>query len=195
MRLVLASSSPRRIELLRQVGFSPIVSPPDADETPRKGEGPAKMVSRLARDKARSVASRLGGADWLVIAADTIVVAPGGKKILGKPRDAEEAKRMLRALAGRSHIVFTGYCVQSPGKVLSRVVRSTVRMRRLNAGDIAAYVATGEPMDKAGSYAAQGIGMGLIERISGSYTNVVGLPMAQLLKDLEESFDVPLFSR
>jgi septum formation protein len=193
-RIVLASSSPRRIELLTQMGLRPIVSAPDCDETPIRGEGPSAMVRRLAREKAESVAGKLAGSDWVIIAADTTVVAPGGKKILGKPVDASDARKMLKLLAGRTHIVFSGYCVKSARKTVTRVVRTSVTMRKLGAADIAAYVSSGEPMDKAGSYAAQGIGMGLIEKISGSYTNVVGLPMAQLLHDLETSFDVPLFA-
>jgi septum formation protein len=193
-RLILASSSPRRIELLRQVGFAPIVAAPNADETPKRGEAPRELVQRLAKEKARSIACGLAGAeDWIVIAADTIVVAPGGKRILGKPLDVSDARKMLKSLAGRTHVVFTGYCVLSAKKTVVRVVKSNVTMRAMSAADIAAYVDSGEPMDKAGSYAAQGIGMALIEKLSGSYTNVVGLPMAQLLKDLERNFDVTLF--
>jgi septum formation protein len=193
-RLILASSSPRRIELLRQVGFAPIVAAPNADETPMRGETPQELVRRLAKEKAQSIACGLtGAANWIVIAADTIVVAPGRKKILGKPVDGADARKMLKSLAGRTHVVFTGYCIQSVKKTVVRVVKSNVTMRAMSAADIAAYVDSGEPMDKAGSYAAQGIGMALIEKLSGSYTNVVGLPMAQLLKDLEKSFDVPLF--
>lgn len=204
-RIVLASTSPRRIELLQGLGLKPLVRSPDADETPGRGESPRALVSRLARAKAASVAHGLEGPGLgepsLVIAADTIVVAPGGKKILGKPRDAAEARAMLRSLAGHTHTVLTGYCIHPVGvpgpagaRPLVRVITSKVTMRKLSVADIAAYVATGEPMDKAGSYAAQGIGMALIESIRGSYANVVGLPVAQLLSDLEDRFRLELLS-
>jgi septum formation protein len=203
--LVLASTSPRRIELMRQAGFNVQVESPDADETPKRGESPRTLVARLARAKAISVARKgfRGGASetQLIIAADTIVVAPNGKSILGKPRDIADAKKTLGVLAGKRHSVFTGYCILpvgrdgTPGKPLVRVVGSKVKMRKLSRTDIERYVKTGEPMDKAGSYAAQGIGMVLIEGIQGSYTNVVGLPMCQLLADLEKSFGIPLLPK
>ena len=198
MKLVLASTSPRRIQLMKQVGLSVKIAHPDADETPRSRERPSALVRRLSRAKAISVANGLRG-DCLVIAADTIVVSPDGRGILGKPKHASEARSMLRLLSGRTHTVFTGYCVLHvqdgrKRKSLIRVVRSKVHLRALTAGEIVKYVATGEPMDKAGSYAAQGLGMALVERISGSYTNVVGLPMSQLLRDLE-TFGIPLFGK
>jgi septum formation protein len=223
--LILASSSPRRIDLLTQAGLPPVVLAPGADETEIPGESPRAMVARLARDKAEAVAARVlagrapgvkPGTSVVIVAADTTVVAPGGRKILGKPRDARDARRMLSTLSGREHTVLTGYCVlrldgggrasvskakkKAPttrafrSHVLGRVVVSRVRMRKLSARDIAQYVATGEPMDKAGSYAAQGIGMALIESIRGSYANVVGLPICQLAQDLETSFGMGLFS-
>ena len=209
--IILASTSPRRIDLLTQAGLAPKVVAPDADETMLPRESPRAMVARLAREKAEAVAARLlAGAvpghkrgPTLIIAADTTVVAPDGKKVLGKPRDARDARRMLGLLSGRAHTVFTGYCVlelqpargRGPYRshMLVRVVSSRVRMRKLSRKDIEAYVLTGEPMDKAGSYAAQGIGMALIEGINGSYANVVGLPVCQLLQDLESRFGVALF--
>jgi septum formation protein len=189
---------------MKQAGFTVLVVSPDADETPKRGESPRALVSRLSREKALSVARKgfqpgSASEQQLVIAADTIVVSPDGKKVLGKPRDVAEAHKMLRMLAGRKHSVFTGYCILPVsrdgkiGKAVSRVVISKVQMRKLSPREIESYVKTGEPMDKAGSYAAQGIGMSLIEGIQGSYTNVVGLPMCQLLADLEKSFGVPLF--
>lgn len=201
-RIVLASTSPRRIELLQGLGLKPLVRSPDADETPRRGESPRALVSRLALAKAVSVADGLDDFELsLVVAADTIVVAPGGKRILGKPRGVAEARAMLKSLAGHTHTVLTGYCIHPVGfegmsvnRPLVRVVTSRVTMRKLSTADIAAYVATGEPMDKAGSYAAQGIGMALIESIRGSYANVVGLPVAQLLSDLEDRFRLELLS-
>ncbi len=188
---ILASSSPRRIELLRTVGLDPTVIKPEVDETEIPGEAPARMVSRLSREKALAVAGtqpRRG--TCIVIAADTTVVAPDGKTILGKPLNAKDARRMLTWLAGKEHTVLTSYTLwigrtRGEPKLLTRVVRTRVKMRRLSAKRIAAFVQSGEPMDKAGAYAAQGFGMGFIESIRGSYTNVVGLPISQLLQDLE----------
>jgi septum formation protein len=193
-RIVLASSSPRRIELLTQLGLRFETRSPDVDEEPRRGESPRALVARLARDKAGAVDGQLGGGSRLVIAADTIVVAPGGKRVLGKPRDRAEAARMLRAIAGKTHEVLTGYCLLAPEDSVVRVVRSSVRIRKLSGAEIEAYLSTGESMDKAGAYAAQGHGAALIEEIRGSYTNVVGLPVAQLALDLEKRFGLPLFA-
>jgi septum formation protein len=197
MRIILASTSPRRIELMKQVGLACEVISPDADETPHRGERPAALVARLARAKAHSVAQSLEG-DAIIVAADTIVVDPSGKKILGKPVSVLDAKKMLTLLAGRKHTVLTGYCVWETGSnayVKVRVVRSSVTMRKLSRAQISAYVASGEPMDKAGSYAAQGLGMALIEKINGSYANVVGLPVSQLWLDLETHFGLKAFTK
>lgn len=193
VQIILASTSPRRIDLLTQAGLKPRVLAPDADETMRPHESPRAMVARLALLKARAVAPRVRGSA-LIIAADTTVVAPGGKKVLGKPADPRDARRMLSLLSGRVHTVLTGYCIfpTDGRKPVVRVVTSRVRMRKLSAKDIACYVRTGEPMDKAGSYGAQGIGMALIESLSGSYSNVVGLPICQVLKDLETRFGLGL---
>jgi septum formation protein len=215
--IVLASSSPRRIDLLTQAGLPPVIVHPNADETEIKGESPRAMVARLARDKAEAVATRvLAGlapgvkptAPAVIIAADTTVVSPDGKKIMGKPLNRADARKMLARLAGREHTVLTGYCVLSldplgksktymrpfSSHVLVRVIVSRVKMRKLSQEDIARYVLTGEPMGKAGAYAAQGVGMALIESISGSYANVVGLPICQLAQDLEEKFGLSLFA-
>ena len=198
-RIVLASTSPRRIELLRQIGLDCEVVAPSADETPRKNEKPASLVARLALEKARSAARilerRKGTASAvLIIAADTIVVEPRGREILGKPSSRAQAMKMLARIQGTTHLVLTGYCILeaqgASAHSLVRVVRSRVSMISLSASQIRAYVATGEPMDKAGAYAAQGIGMSLIERIDGSYANVVGLPVSQLVRDLEQQFEV-----
>jgi septum formation protein len=199
-RIVLASTSPRRIELLKQVGLRFETHSPKTDETPKKKEKPTTLVARLALSKAQSATHSLKASKGatLIIAADTIVVDPSGKQILGKPRSRNEACSMLRKLQGATHTVFTGYCIletdtnESEGFAHShvRVVKSRVTMRALSAVQIRTYVASGEPMDKAGSYAAQGLGMALIEKIDGSYANVVGLPISQLVQDLEEHFDV-----
>jgi septum formation protein len=199
--IILASTSPRRLYLMSQVHLNVEVQAPQVDEKPKPKEKPQALVSRLALEKAMSVRELAiqRYESCLVIAADTIVVSPNGKKILGKPNDVNDARKMLKMLSGKTHLVLTGYSVlyttrrASPKKV-SRVVRSRVKIRPLSSGMIDRYVASGEPMDKAGSYAAQGMGMALIERIDGSYTNVVGLPMSQLLMDIEKLCKIPLFS-
>jgi septum formation protein len=199
--IILASTSPRRIELMNQVGIPVVIVSPTSEEIVRKGEPPARMVARLAVEKAESVLEsiRKKHGSALIVAADTTVVAPDGKTVLGKPKDPKDAVRMLSKLAGRKHTVITGYCVLSfsgsgAPKQLIRAIRSRVSMRPLTKLTIERYVETGEPMDKAGSYAAQGMGSALIESIAGSYTNVVGLPMAQLLMDLEKEFGISPFT-
>ena len=171
--IVLASASPRRRDLLTAAGLSFEIFAPDVDETPLRGETPPAMVKRLSRVKAAAAAARFPGR--LVIAADTTVALNG--RSLGKPRDAAEAKRMLRALSGKTHFVHTGFCVGTR----ARVVTTRVTFRELSRADIDRYVASGECFDKAGAYAIQGVGAALVERVSGSYTNVIGLPVAEVL--------------
>ena len=182
--LILASTSPRRRELLKQAGLKFHTASPDVDETPIPGESPRAMVRRLALDKAFVIAAKYP--KHLVLAADTTVVSPDGKHILGKPRSPREAERMLTTLAGTTHTVWTGYTIVrgTPALLITRAVQTRVTMRALTRAQIKAYVATGEPMDKAGAYGAQGVGAGLIREIKGSYTSVVGLPVAQVLEDL-----------
>lgn len=200
-RVILASSSPRRVALLNQAGISVQTVDPRCDETPIRGESPRSMVSRLAQAKAQSVAARVRvdvSETILIVAADTTVVEPSKKRILGKPTDPSDAERMLQRIVGKTHDVLTGFCVielrfESTKKV-TRVVRTRVSLRKLSRRQISAYVQTGEPLDKAGSYAAQGLGMNFIRSISGSYTNVVGLPMSELLEVLEDEFGFELFS-
>lgn len=180
--LVLASSSPRRRRLLRELGLCFRVIIPAVDERPRRGESPATHVRRLALAKARAVSTVLpagGGARW-VLGADTVVVLDGA--ILGKPRDARQAGRMLAGLAGRTHEVFTGIALvpTAGGRARSAVVRSQVTMKPYDAAAIRRYVASGEPLDKAGAYAVQGRGRMLVARVSGSLTNVIGLPLERL---------------
>jgi len=172
--IVLASASPRRRQLLELLGLTFDVVPAEIDETWRNGEAPAVHVERLARGKAAAV-SRDGAA---VIGADTEVFLDG--RILGKPREAEEAKAMLRRLSGRAHDVFTGVAVGYGRKVASGVERTRVKFRPLTDETIAAYVATGEPMDKAGAYGIQGYGAVLVERIDGDYFTVMGLGLGLL---------------
>ena len=182
---------------MAQAMISVDVRSPVAEEFRRRGESPRRMVKRLAFDKASSLASQALKAypQSLIIGADTIVVAPDRRTVLGKPRTPAEAIRMLGQLVGKTHQVLTGYCILTvergrATRALSRVVASQVKMRKVPRVVIDQYVASGEPMDKAGGYGAQGSGMVLIERIGGSYTNVVGLPMAQLLADLEAEFGI-----
>jgi septum formation protein len=165
--------------LLGQLGLTPLVDPSTSAEHVPPGVTPAGLVEALALEKAEEVAARHVDAD-LVIGADTVVVQADA--ILGKPRDIEEAQRMLRGLAGTWHQVYTGYALLAPreGRRLVGHARSEVAMRALTEGEIAAYVATGEPMDKAGAYAIQALGAALVREIRGDYTNIVGLPVPSL---------------
>ncbi|HEX2165040.1 MAG TPA: Maf family protein [Thermoanaerobaculia bacterium] len=177
-RVVLASASPRRRDLLAALGLPFEVRPVDLDETPRPGEEPRAYVVRLAAEKAAADA-RPGE---LVLAADTVVVLPGPDRrpeLLGKPADPSEAETMLARLAGRGHTVHTGVALLEGGggRRAVAVDESQVEIAPLTPAEIAWYVATGEPLDKAGSYAIQGIGALFVERVSGNYTNVVGLPL------------------
>lgn len=182
-KIVLASASPRRQVLLAQIGVTPEIRPADVDETIPPGTEPAGAVSTLALAKARAVldAGQAEGAD-LVIAADTVVVLEGD--ILGKPADAADAKAMLARLAGRTHDVYTGFTVLDPARPEGAHVESVcskVFLAALSPEAIAAYVETGEPLDKAGSYAIQGLGSAFVERVEGCYTNIVGLPLPALV--------------
>lgn len=189
-RIILASSSPRRREFLKQLGIPFKIIAPRVEEEAEKREKPGHFAWRLAVDKAFDVASRVPG-KRIVIAADTIVVL--GKKILGKPKDAADAQRMLKMLSGREHEVITGVCVMQGKKRLNFVTSTNVEFKKLTKQELDFYIASGEPMDKAGAYAIQGIGSFLIRRIRGSYTNVVGLPVAELLDVLEKEFGLKLF--
>ena len=181
MRLVLASASPRRARLLAEAGYAFDVAPADIDERRFGGETPAGYVRRLARGKAEAVAPRYPGR--VVVGADTIVVIDG--LVLGKPGDAAEAAAMLGRLAGRRHTVLTGVALVRDARSEVAVERTEVTFTALDADRIRWYVETGEPDDKAGAYAAQGIGSRFIERIEGSYSNVVGLPIPVVGRLLE----------
>lgn len=174
--LVLASASPRRAELLRQIDVSFEVWPADIDETQRAGESAAAYVQRMAREKAARVA-QLVGPERAVLAADTTVVVDGG--ILGKPDSEGDGLAMLAALSGRTHQVLTAVALAKGDDLQTALSRSVVRMRALSPGCAAAYWATGEGRDKAGAYAIQGIAGQLVERLEGSYSGVVGLPLAE----------------
>jgi septum formation protein len=177
MKLILASSSPRRRELLRQAGFDFEVRPSSVKESVLPGEAPEEFARRAAREKALQVAC---GAppDTLVLGADTVVVVNG--EILGKPLDAADAAQMLRRLSGATHRVITGVCLIRAPRQLAAVAHETtfVSFRELDEEEIRAYIANGEPFDKAGAYGIQGLASKFVTRIEGCYFNVVGLPLA-----------------
>jgi septum formation protein len=189
VRLVLASASPRRAELLRAAGFVFTVDPAHADESVHPGEAAAAYARRVAAEKAAVVSARHPG--HLVLGADTIVVVDGD--ILGKPADPDEARRMLARLSGRTHEVMTAVCARRDGEVREHLESSRVRFAPLSAAEIAWYAASGEPADKAGAYAVQGLASRFVEAVDGSCANVVGLPVAavwRLVRDLGFS-DLP----
>jgi septum formation protein len=186
--LVLGSGSPRRRELLARAGVPFEVQPADLDERPRPGEAPEALAARLAREKALAVARRVGPAPArLVLGADTVVVVDG--EVLGKPADPEDAVRLLGRLVGRGHRVLTAVALVESEELAAwnALVESRVWMRPAEPEEIRRYVATGEPLDKAGAYAAQGEGRRFIERIEGSETNVIGLPLDETLALLREA--------
>lgn len=176
--LILASASPRRRELLAAAGLAFRVDAADVDETPWPAETPDAYAERLARAKAAAVAARWPHAP--VLGADTVVIVDG--EILGKPTDVEDAARMLRRISGRSHTVLTAVAISWRGVMRSAMESTEVWVNALTGDEIAAYVASGEPMDKAGAYAIQGLASRFIPRIAGSYTNVVGLPVTTVLR-------------
>ncbi len=180
-KLILASGSPRRAELLRQAGLDFEIIVPQIDESPLPGEAPAEFVCRTAREKAESISA--DGA--VILAADTAVI--DGKRILGKPLDAQDAAAMLRSLSGRTHEVMTGVCIRFPGRMDCFHVETRVTFRNLSEEEIADYVATEEPMDKAGAYAIQGGAAKMVRRVEGSYSNVVGLPLCEVVEILENN--------
>lgn len=185
MKLILASASPRRAEILHDAGFSFHVMSSAVDETPFPEESPEDMVQRLADAKAELVAARAVG-PGIVIAADTVVTLDG--QIFGKPRSSDDARRMLEKLSGRTHSVLTGVTlIRLPDAERRSFVESTlVHFAQLSAEDITRYLASGEPHDKAGAYAIQGLGGRFIPRIEGDYFNVVGLPLARVTQALAE---------
>jgi septum formation protein len=181
MRLVLASASPRRQEILRTAGIPCVARAADVDETPIAGESPEVFVGRLAEAKAQAVRHD----DQQVLGADTVVVIDG--TVLGKPADANDARRMLRSLSGRTHRVLTGICFLNGYQIQRAVEETTVYFRELDEEEIANYVATGEPMDKAGAYGIQGAASKFIHRVEGCYFNVVGLPISLVYSFIRSS--------
>jgi septum formation protein len=191
--IVLASASPRRSELLARLGIRFSIVPSAIPEDEQPGETPEEHVLRLARAKALEVARREEVAGRWFLGSDTVVVRDDA--ILGKPRDAAEAAAMLRSLSGRRHRVVSGYAVhdRASGATVSGAVTTAVRFKELTEAEIAGYIATGEPFDKAGAYAIQGLGVFMVLGIEGSYTNVVGLPLCEVVEVLERLGAVRLF--
>jgi len=194
-KLILASASPRRLTLLGQVGVEPdALRPASIDETPKRGEMPRGLVSRLARAKAETARDQIANdtdiADAFVLAADTVVAL--GRRIIMKPQHIEEAVTALQLLSGRSHRVLTGLCLITPDdRVRMKIVDTRVRFKHLSKSEIEAYVASREWRDKAGGYAIQGLAGCFVQKISGSYTNVVGLPLTEVVAILNgESFPI-----
>lgn len=191
--IILASSSPRRKELLNLAGYTFTVFTPEVDESVRPRENPKRYVARLAREKALAAFKKYQAAPGskkarFLLAADTTVVSPAPYSvILGKPESRAEAVKMLAMLSGRTHTVFTGVCVLRLTKgrvrrIIVKTVATQVTMRKLSRSQILKYLALGESWDKAGAYGAQGSGMALISKIKGSYTNVIGLPVAEVVE-------------
>jgi septum formation protein len=188
--LVLASASPRRRELLEQLGLTLQVTPADIDETPLPGERPTEYVRRVASAKCDAVASTRTP-DLPVVGADTIVIVDD--QILGQPRDEEDARRMLLLLAGRRHDVTTAYRVSFGGRTLDRAVTTTVSFRSLQPAEVDAYLACGEWKGKAGGYAVQGRAGAFVTELRGSHTNVIGLPLSEVLADLQALQALPAY--
>lgn len=176
---VLASSSPRRLALLQQIAMPPDrIEHPQVDETPLRHELPRQYAARLARAKAEAVGQRLAGDGWILLAADTVVAC--GRRILPKPEDESEARSCLRLLSGRRHRVYGGLvALRADGRRSERLVTTRVRFKRLSADEIEDYLASGEWRGKAGGYAIQGRAAAFVPDIVGSYTNIVGLPLAE----------------
>ena len=193
VRFILASSSPRRRELLGSIGVDFDVIPSNIPEERGEAETPEEYVARLSREKAHAIAAK--HPDRWIIAADTTVALDD--LVLEKPIDAEDAKRMLKTIAGKTHVVYTGVTLTrgNPHYIDTHVATSEVRMLPLTGRDIDWYVTTGEPLDKAGAYAAQGVGGMFVDSIHGSYTNVVGLPLALLFQMLRKAGVDPLYNR
>jgi len=182
MPIVLASASPRRQELLKNAGIDFVVHPASIEEVGRANESPAAFAERMAREKARTVQQSFTA--MCILAADSVVVIDD--HVLGKPRDSEDAARMLRVLSGRKHRVITGVCLLGAGFEDVRSETTVVHFSPLTDAEIRGYIATGEPMDKAGAYAIQGIASRWISRIEGDYFNVVGLPVALVWRMVRE---------
>jgi septum formation protein len=183
--LVLASASPRRRDLLTQLGMTYRIDPADVDETPAAGEMPEEYVQRMAREKALAVAARYPGPEYAVLAADTTVVLDGN--ILGKPRDPTHGLAMLARLSGQTHCVMTAITLHRSTRSSNALVQTHVEFAQLSRVNCEAYLATDEPWDKAGGYGIQGLGGAFVRSIQGSYSNVVGLPLCETWQLLSEN--------
>jgi septum formation protein len=193
--LILASGSPRRVDLLHQLGIEPArLMPMDIDETPKKAEHPRSLARRLATEKGEAAFAALkGDVAWqgsYLLSADTVVAV--GRRILPKAEFVEEASAALHLLSGRNHVVYTGICLITPDRKLrQKVVETKVRFKRLSGNDMEFYLASGQWRGKAGAYAIQGLAGGFVQKLTGSYTNVVGLPLYETMLLLSgEGFDV-----
>ena len=184
--LILASASPRRIEIFKDLGLSFSVMPSDIEEKTNETQ-PERVVETLARQKAENVYKKTGG---IVVSADTVVVLDG--KIIGKPKDKKNAEDMLSALSGRDHEVYSGICIKTSSKTVTRACRTKVRFRRLSSDEIERYVNTGEPMDKAGAYGISGLGALLVEGIEGDFWNVVGFPISVFGEIMRNEFSIEI---
>lgn len=198
-KLYLASTSPRRKQLLAEHGYRFFLIAPNCEEKELPGESPRAMVKRLANEKAmaafRLLHKKIGQSHSVLISADTTVVDPSGQGVLNKPVSKKDAERILKRISGRTHLVLTAFVLleSKKGKITKRVthvVKTSVLIKKLTPAQIHDYIRSGEPMDKAGAYAAQGIGMAFISQIRGSYTNVVGLPMSELSENLKRHFGI-----
>ena len=188
--LILASASPRRAEILQQIGVTFQIAPADIDETPMSQELPIDYVQRMAQEKARHVIDTVVGSSAVVLGADTSVVL--GNTIYGKPRNQEEAMAMLADLSGKTHQVFTAVAMGNNQRCVLKLSATDVKFRELASRECLEYWKTGEPLDKAGGYAIQGLGAVFVEKISGSFSGVVGLPIEQTAQ-LLQAFKVPIW--
>lgn len=192
-KIILASASPRRKQMLLASGIPFTIVTANIDEIPKEGERGDEYVQRNAREKALTVNQHFFNGE-IILSADTIVVTKDDK-ILEKPADPDQAKNMLQMLSGNTHFVLSGYSLyQNNNELITRVVETFVTFRNISNREIEAYIKTGEPFDKAGSYGIQGRAMGFIESIKGSYTNVMGLPLSQVLLDLEKFSGIETFT-
>jgi septum formation protein len=188
--LILASASPRRAEILEQIGVSFQIVPADIDETPMSQELPIDYVQRMAQEKAKRVIDSVAGSSMVVLGADTSVVL--GSKIYGKPKNSEEALAMLADLSGKTHQVLTAVAMGDNQRCVIKLSATDVEFRELDPRECLDYWKTGEPLDKAGGYAIQGLGAVFVEKISGSFSGVVGLPIEQTAQ-LLQAFKVPIW--
>ena len=192
-KIILASASPRRKQMLLASGIPFTVVVSNIDEKPKENEGGHDYVQRNAREKAIAV-NKMFSNEEIILSADTIVVTKDDK-ILEKPADHDHAKSMLQMLSGNTHLVLSGYSLfQSNNELITRVIETFVTFRNISNREIDAYIKTGEPFDKSGGYGIQGRAMGFIESVQGSYTNVMGLPLSQVLLDLENFSDIKTFT-